>query len=98
MLFASKNSIMLSAENEISVGSKYFTVNSDYIFIGKYDKCEPAVLGNKLISLLYELVGSIATLTVSNAAGVSTPPINASNFIKIMNKLTELVSTKTFIE
>jgi hypothetical protein len=97
-MFSSKNSALISAENEISLGSKYITTNSDYVFLGKYENCQPAVLGNTLISILYELVGSIATLTVSNAAGISTPPINASNFIKIMNKLNTLVSKKTFLE
>lgn len=98
LMFSSKNSALISAENEISLGSKYITTNSDYVFLGKYENCQPAVLGNTLISILYELVGSIATLTVSNAAGISTPPINASNFIKIMNKLNTLVSKKTFLE
>jgi len=98
LIFSANNSALFSANNEISLNSKYLTVNTEYTFIGKYDNCEPMVLGNKLISLLYELLGSLMTLTVTNAAGVSSIPINSGNFMKLINKLNKIVSKKAFVE
>jgi len=97
IILDANNSILSSANNEIGFNSKYFTVNSEYSFLGKYDNCQPMVLGNELLKILYEIVANIMLLTVANSAGTTSVPINANNFGKIIDKLENILSKGNFV-
>lgn len=53
---------------------------------------EPLVLGNKIKSLLEELIDAINSITVTTKSGVSSTPINQSQFSSIKSKLDDFLS------
>ena len=53
---------------------------------------EPMVLGDTLVNILNELIDAIKALSVNSPVGVTSTPINTSQFTMIQNKLENIKS------
>ncbi len=81
--------ITMSTDGEVVVDSKKairFGAGGD----------QPFVLGNKWVSLMEELVDEIVAITVFNAAGTTTQPLNAPKFVAIRARLKTVLSGLVF--
>jgi len=68
-------------------------VDGGYINLGKFDEAdEPAVLGDKLESRLSEILTHCSQITVNVAGIISSPPVNAAEFIKLKGGLVNIKS------
>lgn len=68
-------------------------IDSPKILLGKNAK-EPIVLGDKLVSLLSDLIDVILKETHPTGTGPSGPPINSADYIKIKQKLKTVLSSQ----
>lgn len=83
--------------NTIKIYSDGIDINGDKINVGK-NSLEPAVKGDKLVSILEELLNAILVMTVGTGVGPSTLPINLASFTAIIPKLQTIKSQKVNLE
>lgn len=90
--FFTKDNFKVESKNkfEFKNGSGTF-IDSPKIHLGKNAK-EPIVLGDKLVSILTDLIDAILKETHPTGTGPSGPPINSADYIKIKTKLKTILS------
>lgn len=86
--------VNIKAIQSIQLSTKQTTIASDKILIGSIDSEQPIVLGNKLLSLLEDLIDQITNITVMSPIGVTATPINTPKLLKIKQNLTSFLSKK----
>jgi len=85
------DSIGITTNDNITIKSNQAYINSKNIFLGS-NANEPIVLGNKLVELLSNLLDALINETHMTGVGVSSPPVNKLEYIKIKRKLNILLS------
>ena len=111
ILFSSNKDLILSANNNIDVISKFFklqiennininsnktiNINSNKIIFN--DGQQSMVNGNKLIQLLTQILDQISKITVITSMGLSSTPSNVLQFNMLKNKLNNCLNKKIFI-
>jgi len=92
--FSSKNNFMIDVDEKFIFknGSGTF-IDSPKILLGKNAK-EPVVMGDKLVSILTDLIDIIIKETHPTGTGPSGPPVNSADYIKLKSKLKTILSSQ----
>jgi hypothetical protein len=92
-------SIILDNENDtITIkGNSEVIVEADKISLGE-GASQPGVLGQELFQILTDLMSAIAQITVVNAGGPTSTPVNAAVFISLQSKLRNILSRQTYLK
>lgn len=86
-------------KNYVKIEEKKVTVESKdgEIWLGG-SASEQAILGNKMVKWLGDVIDAINALTVSTALGPSSTPINTAQFVSLKGQLQSLLSEKNKVE
>jgi hypothetical protein len=82
ILFSSKKSINLNAQESVNIDTPIITLQSEKVYLGSKNAIEPLLLGNKTISTLNNLINNldaflqICSGVVSTAPGTPIVPLN----------------------
>jgi hypothetical protein len=82
ILFSSKKSINLNAQEGVNIDAPTITLQSEKVYLGSKNATEPLLLGNKTISTLNNLIANldaflqICSVIVSTAPGTPIVPLN----------------------
>jgi hypothetical protein len=82
ILFSSKKSINLNAQEGVNIDAPTITLQSEKVYLGSKNATEPLLLGNKTISTLNNLITNldaflqICSVIVSTAPGTPIVPLN----------------------
>lgn len=91
---STKDSLTIESKNKFDFKNSSGTfIDSPKILLGK-NAAEPIVLGNKLVSILENLIDIILKETHPTGTGPSGPPINSADYIKIKQKLKTILSSQ----
>jgi hypothetical protein len=108
ILFSSKKSINLNAQESVNIDTPIVTLQSGKIYLGSKNATEPLLLGNKTISTLNNLINNlsaflqICSTLVSTAPGTPLVPLNlaasqlSSQLKVIQGNLEKLKSNSNF--
>jgi len=95
---------LISQNGNIEINAKHnkniiLAVNTGgKVFHGKDGAEEQAILGNKLVDLLGQLIDAIDAMTIATPSGPSAPgPIDKSPFNNIKNKLKDTLSKNNYL-
>jgi hypothetical protein len=84
-------------EMSISMNTRVTVDAGEEIKLGE-EATEPAVLGDKLVTLLEDMIDAISTLTVPTAMGPSGVPINAATFTSLKTTIADIKSQLVKVE
>jgi len=89
-----KDSLIIDSKNKFDFKNNNGTfIDSPKILLGK-NASEPVVLGDKLVSILSDLIDAITKETHPTGTGPSGPPINSADYLKIKQKLKTILSSQ----
>ena len=92
--------ISVEAQQQINLKSNQdIKLIANSITLGSQNATEPLVLGNQLVSLLQQLCTAISSITmVGNLGAPTSPPLNASQFVALSGRLSNILSTVSKIK